>query len=509
MRSSNPLLLTALVLAAFGCDDSTADGNTPPVFRFDAGDAGRLIGDAEVDAALPDEGAPPPGDAAPGGGDGGGPDLDAGPTPGDQGPGGGDDAGPEADAAPLDPVCEMLPERPAQQPIDLEARCSERGGDVTVYDLRDERCPDFEQLPTRAPGRAVELELIVTAVLRNDFTAAEPEGGAYGSLFVFMGDTAPPAGLVRGARVRLTGQVIEFFTLTEFIPARDGVEVLGMAEPPAPIYVEDPRRLADEGDLTEPLESVHVEVRNVRVDDTAPDCPMDFGMFVVSGGLRVDDVTEFAYEPNRRDVLRRLDGVLHYSFEHNKLFPLDDASIDAVDCGGIPDKCEEAECPVEVDARESARLIISEIQSDPRGADDTREFVELYNPGPNPVDVTGWYVQSCAGNRADLAGTVPPRDYHVIAGSRNRDEAGGVRADGLMGDLFLPNETGSVLVFDADGTLVDQVRYSNVAPWPERRPGESLELPAPAADNRDGAAWLAGEDEYGEGGFGTPGRPYQ
>ena len=65
----------------------------------------------------------------------------------------------------------------------------------------------------------------------------------------------------------------------------------------------------------------------------------------------------------------------------------------------------------------------------------------------------------------------------------------------------------SVLLFNQNDVLVDQVRYEpGGEAWPSRRPGEALELLEPAADNRDGAAWIAGEDSYGDGGKGSPGR---
>ena len=56
--------------------------------------------------------------------------------------------------------------------------------------------------------------------------------------------------------------------------------------------------------------------------------------------------------------------------------------------------------------------------------------------------------------------------------------------------------------------LVDQVRYAPGGEdgWPDRRPGQAAELLEPAGDNRDGAGWVAGRDEYGDGGQGTPGR---
>ena len=54
------------------------------------------------------------------------------------------------------------------------------------------------------------------------------------------------------------------------------------------------------------------------------------------------------------------------------------------------------------------------------------------------------------------------RGHFVVARSLNRRENGGVDAQAEMGDLFLPNGYGSVLLFDQNDSLVDQVRYEQV-----------------------------------------------
>lgn len=409
------------------------------------------------------------------------------------------------DAAPS--VCMDEPPFTAQPPIDLGARCRQ-GGPLRIRDIRDSRCPDWERLPTSNPGRQVTLEqAVVTGVYGTDFTVQDPDGGAYSSLFVYNpGEFALPADLQPGSVVRLQGQVIEFFTLTEFVINEDSIEVFGQGPVPEPILVTDPQRVATGGDLAEALESVLIEVRDVRVADTAPDCPRDFGMFVVSGGLRIDDKNDFDYEAARGDYASSIIGTLHYSFNETKLFPRGPADVDMTHCGGIPDKCETSECQVEPDAVESGRVVISEIQSNPRGEDAQREWVEILNPGGGRVDLTGWTIEDCTGRGVNLSGNLNNNERHVVARSQNREINGGVRADGGMGELFLPNSYGSVLLFDANHVLVDQVRYEPDAPWPSRRPGESLELVNPQADNNDGSNWRAGSDNYGDGGSGSPGR---
>jgi hypothetical protein len=120
--------------------------------------------------------------------------------------------------------------------------------------------------------------------------------------------------------------------------------------------------------------------------------------------------------------------------------------------------------------------------------------------------LNGWWLQNCADRRVDLVGRIEPNQFAVFAGSRDQDENGGIRADGELDTFQLSNGSGSLLVFNNEGQLVDQVRYDDSAPWPNRETGESLELTALGADNSNGATWRAGRSNYGSGGSGSPGR---
>ena len=113
-------------------------------------------------------------------------------------------------------------------------------------------------------------------MFNNDFTVRDPDGGAYSALWVYEQGRGEAAVQV-GDRVRLQGTVIEFFTLTEMAVsgAEGGLEVLGRGNGPDPLYIANAARLADGGDLVEPLESQIVEIRNVEVTNTAPDCPQE------------------------------------------------------------------------------------------------------------------------------------------------------------------------------------------------------------------------------------------
>jgi hypothetical protein len=496
------------VVALAACDDSSSDpaaGGVDGAGGADGDiDTGPTLGgmqDAAVDAAPwmpPDAGVDLDGGGGSTGGGDGGADLP--------------DIGPQPDAAPRAPECTAPPSAPGPVELDMSPRCREnRGAPLRIRDLLDSRCDDYEPLNDGLPGREVEIEgAIVTGIYGRELSIQDPEGGANSALVVYNRPWRPLDDVSIGSRVRVRGSLYDFFGNAQIsLPDRDALEVIGQGEPPAPLVIADPARIADDGDLAEVLESVLVEIVGAQVIATNPDCPRDFGEFLVDGGLRIDDAAPYDYEASNGDVFLRLTGTLHYGFDHYKLRPRSNDDLDVVACGGRPDKCEGEECPVEIDAEETGELIITEIQNNPLGDDRNREYIEIHNPGPGNVDMTGWRIESCAGQVKALDGRLDGDRFYVLGRSEDERENGGFDADDDMGDLFLPNGFGSLLIWNAQDQLVDQVRYEPTDPWPDRGAGESLELQNPAADNRDGAAWTHGRDEYGEGGSGSPGRAYR
>ena len=403
--------------------------------------------------------------------------------------------------------CQERPNAPPQEAWIEEARCASPGEGLRIRHIRDPRCPTHIQAPERAPGVPVTLEgVVVTRVYDDKFSVQDTEGGAYSGLWVYNSQRAD-LGIEPGSVVYLEGELIEFYTVSELIVRADGVQVIGQQPVPEPIVVSDPSKVADGGEWTESLESVLIQVQSATITNTAPDCPRDFDMFVIEESLRISQEVELDYTVARADFINSVTGVLHFSFDYQKLLLASAEDLDVIRCGGQPDKCETSECRVETDAIETGRIIITEIQNNPNGEDDLREYVELFNPNASPVDINGWTLQDCGDRVANLSGQIPGRGHFVVARSLNRGENGGVDAQAEMGDLFLPNGYGSVLLFDQNEVLVDQVRYEpGGESWPNRRPGEALELLEPAADNRDGAAWVAADDSYGDGGKGSPGR---
>jgi hypothetical protein len=105
-----------------------------------------------------------------------------------------------------------------------------------------------------------------------------------------------------------------------------------------------------------------------------------------------------------------------------------------------------------------AAIIVNEFVYDDNGTDD-REYVELYNSGPGPVDISGWVVTGRDATTTNSSATIPaatnlgPGAFYVLGNTGvlnlNQTVAGG----------FLENDIESIEVRDAAGTLIDAVMY--------------------------------------------------
>ena len=139
----------------------------------------------------------------------------------------------------------------------------------------------------------------------------------------------------------------------------------------------------------------------------------------------------------------------------------------------------------------ATQVVINEIHYDPRDETSAEEFIELYNPGTSPVDISGWQLTDAvdfvfpAGTVIDggkyLAIAEDPAQFATIFSATALGPwIGGLRNDGEEIDLR-----------DASGTLQDQVNYDAGFPWPTgpRGGGGSMELINASLDNDLGASW--------------------
>ena len=141
---------------------------------------------------------------------------------------------------------------------------------------------------------------------------------------------------------------------------------------------------------------------------------------------------------------------------------------------------------------EPAPLRISEIFANAGrgGADAAFEWVEIFNPLNEPVDLTGWRLADNVGSDLLPGGSVPAQGYTVIAATAEAvPEALNVVivADGRLGN-GLANSGDLVSLLDPAGREVDVVDYSRPpVPLPERGRSIALRLESPG---ESGNGWV-------------------
>lgn len=160
------------------------------------------------------------------------------------------------------------------------------------------------------------------------------------------------------------------------------------------------------------------------------------------------------------------------------------------------------------------RVKIVEIMYLPEGGDDRLEFLELFNAGDEPVDLSGWIIDGIS-YRFPPGSVVPARALLVVARSpeafRSRYPTRSVPH--LFGPYEgrLADDGEELRVLDPTGgkypATVDLVRYGAKDPWPLPRPGRSLELTAvhPDRDNDDPESWVVSASAGGSPGSASMG----
>lgn len=144
-------------------------------------------------------------------------------------------------------------------------------------------------------------------------------------------------------------------------------------------------------------------------------------------------------------------------------------------------------------------LVITEIMyNPPESGSDSLEFIEIYNFGDFAVNLNGYYFD------AGVEFTFPDYilnagDYVVVAINQNafEDFFGASALEWTSGALSNGGE--EIVLKDSEGTLIDEVTFSDAAPWPENADGDgpSLTLCDPSSDNSLAENWSASTEFAG------------
>ncbi len=158
-----------------------------------------------------------------------------------------------------------------------------------------------------------------------------------------------------------------------------------------------------------------------------------------------------------------------------------------------------------------AEVMLSEIMYHPPSELVTEEWIELYNPGGAPVDLSGWKFTNGVAFTFPIGASIAPGGYLVIAADASVFHANYPGVTNYVGGWAgrLSNSANRIQLNDNLGVKRDEVSYADDGDWAVRKQdvvadyghkgwswqseadggGKSLELINPAVDNDIGQNW--------------------
>ena len=151
-------------------------------------------------------------------------------------------------------------------------------------------------------------------------------------------------------------------------------------------------------------------------------------------------------------------------------------------------------------------VVINEIHHDPDVKTELVEFIELYNTTEADIDLSGWYFTNAISYQFDSGSILPAGGYVLVAQNPAHISAkwGGGRFIFPPNLIFGPfegklsNDGDKIVLYNAEGDLIDTVDYQLGFPWPtvgdsvpEGQPGtgHSIQLINPYLDNDLSGSW--------------------
>ena len=152
-------------------------------------------------------------------------------------------------------------------------------------------------------------------------------------------------------------------------------------------------------------------------------------------------------------------------------------------------------------------VVINEIHYNPcaiQGEDFDYEFLELYNAGDVPMDISGWTLSNAVTFTFPAGSLIEVGEYIIVCANAASYLGNGYQVFQWISGNSLNNTGETITLSTADPLVVDEVTYSDFAPWPTAPDGAcpSLEIIDPLLDNSLADNWQASFE-----GFGTPGAP--
>jgi len=155
-----------------------------------------------------------------------------------------------------------------------------------------------------------------------------------------------------------------------------------------------------------------------------------------------------------------------------------------------------------------AGVVVNEILYNAPDDMDDVQWIEFYNTSDQPADISGWTLDDGKVYTFPAQTTVAAKGFLVVA--LNPERFAQIYGDKAIGPLKRPLKRGSerLRLKDAQGKLMDEVRYKDESPWPVSADGysASLERICPSAGGESAENWAGSPLPATPKPSGTPGR---
>jgi hypothetical protein len=151
--------------------------------------------------------------------------------------------------------------------------------------------------------------------------------------------------------------------------------------------------------------------------------------------------------------------------------------------------------------------VINEIMYKPQDENDTKDWIEIVNPGDKQSDLSNWKISDSESEHVFQLPEncmLSPGEYLVVCGDSALFKEYHSDVNKIIGNIqFGFGEADIVRLFDNNGYLIDSISYQSSPPWyPDAYgSGNSLELKNPVLNNINPQNWQVSSEKWG-----TPGR---
>ncbi|MDP2647822.1 MAG: lamin tail domain-containing protein [Candidatus Yanofskybacteria bacterium] len=174
-----------------------------------------------------------------------------------------------------------------------------------------------------------------------------------------------------------------------------------------------------------------------------------------------------------------------------------------------PQSTESPTTPPVADPTKAGHVVINEIAWMGTRNSTSDEWIELYNPTNETIDLTGWTLKSLTGTNPDpkilLSGTIGPLSYFLLERT-NDSTIAGIEANQVYTGALL--DSGEILELrDEEGNIHDLAGSSEGWPAGDRATRASMERINASISGSDASNWKTFSGQSGSDILGTPKSP--